>query len=156
MKKLLFVFLAAVLASTVVNAGDAITPGPRDKCPVCGMFVAKYREWISVIVFTDGTRAHFDGPKDMFKYYLDMKRFAPGKDASHVARMLVTDYYSLSLIDAFAARYVVGSDVYGPMGRELVPFVDEKGAGEFLRDHRGKRVIRFRDVEISLLKGLEQ
>jgi len=38
----------------------------------------------------------------------------------------VTDYYNLTLIDGYQAFYVVGSNVYGPMGKELIPL--EKGA----------------------------
>ena len=53
---------------------DTPPPGPGDTCPVCGMFVAKYPEWIATIVFGDGTAVHFDGAKDMFKYLLDMAK----------------------------------------------------------------------------------
>jgi nitrous oxide reductase accessory protein NosL len=33
----------------------------------------------------------------------------------------VTDYYRVQRIDAHKAYYVVGSDVLGPMGHELIP-----------------------------------
>ena len=42
----------------------------RDKCPVCGMFVAKYPDWAAQIIFKDGSYAVFDGPKDMFNIFL--------------------------------------------------------------------------------------
>jgi copper chaperone NosL len=137
------------------GVAEEVKPGPRDKCPVCGMFVAKYPDWVTAILFRDGSRVFFDGAKDMFTYYLDMKRFNPSKSPSDVARVLVTDYYSLAPVDGFEARYVVGSDVFGPMGRELIPFGDDKGAQEFLRDHKGKRIIRFKQVDRPLLRTLE-
>jgi nitrous oxide reductase accessory protein NosL len=68
---------------------------------------------------------------------------------------LVTDYYALRRVDARGAWYVLGSDVFGPMGRELVPFAAEQDAREFLADHRGKRVLRFFEVTPAILKELE-
>ncbi|NCU21908.1 hypothetical protein EOM89_14700, partial [Candidatus Falkowbacteria bacterium] len=51
---------------------DLPKPGPRDTCPVCGMFVARYPEWIATVVFADGMAFHFDGPKDFFKFVQDV------------------------------------------------------------------------------------
>ena len=56
------------------------------------------------------------------------------------------DYYSLQPVDAHSAFYVVGSDVFGPMGKELIPFEKATAAQEFLRDHQGKKVLRFSDI----------
>jgi nitrous oxide reductase accessory protein NosL len=47
-------------------------PAPADKCPVCGMFVAKYPDFAGRIIFRDGAAAFFDGSKDLFKYYLNI------------------------------------------------------------------------------------
>ena len=58
-------------------------------------------------------------------------------------------------MDARTAWFVVGSDVLGPMGHELVPFAREAEAREFLRDHRGKQVLRFAEVTPALLKALD-
>lgn len=130
-------------------------PSARDKCPVCGMFVAKYPDWTAVMLFRDGSRVFFDGAKDMFKYYLDMKRYAPSKNPSGIEAVRVTDYYSLTPIDGRDAYYVIGSDVYGPMGRELIPFAKESDAKEFLKDHKGKGILRFKEVKQETLKGLD-
>jgi nitrous oxide reductase accessory protein NosL len=43
-------------------------PGDRDLCPVCGMLVAKYPNWIAIVVYRDGHAHFFDGAKDLFKY----------------------------------------------------------------------------------------
>jgi nitrous oxide reductase accessory protein NosL len=50
---------------------------------------------------------------------------------------------------------VVGSDVYGPMGHELVPLADEAEAREFLADHKGRRTLRADGVSLALLEGLD-
>ncbi|MBP1740571.1 MAG: NosL family protein, partial [Deltaproteobacteria bacterium] len=65
------------------------------------------------------------------------------------------DYYSLSLIDGFKAYYVSGSDIYGPMGREFIPFEKEGDAREFLKDHRGKAILQFQDVNTELVMKLD-
>jgi len=66
----------------------------------------------------------------------------------------VRDYYALKQIDAKSAWFVLGSDVYGPMGHELIPFAREAEAKEFMRDHKGKRIVRFNEVSATLVKGL--
>ncbi|MER2603690.1 MAG: nitrous oxide reductase accessory protein NosL, partial [Candidatus Competibacter phosphatis] len=45
-------------------------PGPQDTCPVCGMFVSLYPDWVATLVYKDGHAHHFDGAKDLFKYLL--------------------------------------------------------------------------------------
>jgi nitrous oxide reductase accessory protein NosL len=67
----------------------------------------------------------------------------------------VTDYYSMTPIDGHTAWYVVGSDVFGPMGRELMPFQKESEAKEFMKDHLGKKLLRFNEVTPEVMKGLE-
>ena len=55
-----------LLAASVAWAGDPAPekPSPTDKCPVCGMFVAKYPDFLARIVFQDGSYAFFDGSKE--------------------------------------------------------------------------------------------
>jgi nitrous oxide reductase accessory protein NosL len=130
-------------------------PGEKDKCPVCGMFVAKYPDFIAKVVFLDGTYAFFDGCKDMFKYIFQLQKYAPGKKVSDIGAVYVTDYYELKLIDGRKALYVVGSDVLGPMGRELIPFLTEADAREFMVDHVGKVLLRFEEVTERIVMELD-
>ena len=69
--------------------------------------------------------------------------------------MYVTDYYTLEPIAVEAAFFVVGSNVYGPMGRELIAFAAEDQAREFLRDHRGREILRFDAVTPELVRSLD-
>jgi nitrous oxide reductase accessory protein NosL len=123
-----------------------------DKCPVCGMFVAKYKNWLAEIIFTDGTYAAFDGPKDMFRYYFDVKKYHPSKTASDISNIYVTEYYSTEIMDARKVFFVQGSDVNGPMGAELVPLASEAAAKEFLKDHKGSKILKFSEVTGKYLK----
>jgi nitrous oxide reductase accessory protein NosL len=134
---------------------DLPAPGARDTCPVCGMFVAPYRYWLASIRFHDGTMVHFDGAKDLFKYLLDMPRWAGGRKREEIAAIGVTGYYDTGLIAALDAFYVIGSDTLGPMGHELVPHETEADAEEFLRDHKGRRIVRATDITPVLLAALD-
>ena len=119
------------------------------------MFVAKYPDWVSEVVFKDGSYAVFDGPKDLFKFLLDLKQYAPGKRQTDIDTVFVTDYYAVRPIDGRTAFYVQGSDVNGPMGRELVPFENEAEAREFLKDHGAMSIFRFNEITPAVLKELD-
>lgn len=153
---LFLVLLTPVLALPGSAAGiDVPDPQLRDPCPVCGMLVARYPAWIATVLYKDGHADHFDGAKDLFKYLFDLPRYAPGRAAEQVTAIGVTEYYGLTRIDAHAAWYVIGSDVLGPMGHELVPFLTREDAEEFLEDHGGTRILRFGDVTPPLLQDLD-
>ena len=53
-------FIAALLINLIISSlavSAEITPlkpSKKDKCPVCGMFVFKYPDWVAQIHFTDG------------------------------------------------------------------------------------------------------
>jgi copper chaperone NosL len=152
----------AVAAGTLAT-GQAVqakpvklpAPGPRDTCPVCGMFVAPYPYWVATVLWRDGKAVHFDGAKDFFKYLQDLKKYEPGRALAEINAMGVTDYYATGRIDAAQAYYVIGSDVLGPMGHELVPHDTQAEAKEFMADHSGKRVLRFAEVTQAMLLGLD-
>ncbi len=130
-------------------------PTAADKCPVCGMFVKDYPRWWAEIVYGDGKAVFFDGPKDLFKYLLTPSAYGGRKTASDAA-LYVREYYSLRWIDARTPFYVIDSDVYGPMGHELVPLASEDDAREFKADHRGSRILRYGDVTWELLTRLSE
>ncbi|MFZ2445412.1 MAG: nitrous oxide reductase accessory protein NosL [Syntrophobacteraceae bacterium] len=148
------ILLVFVLCSAAFAAGP-VKPKATDKCPVCGMFVAKYPDFVAEFIFKDGSYAVFDGAKDMFKYYLNMGAYDASRKKEDIESVYVTDYYSLGLIDGLKARYVIGSDVTGPMGAELIPFEKEEDATEFTTDHGGKKLLGFHDVTPAVLKPLD-
>jgi copper chaperone NosL len=158
MQRLSFVIVIMTLVclAAIAFAADLKPrkPGPGDKCPVCGMFVAKYPDFAAQIQFRGGTVAFFDGPKDLFTYYHGLSRYNPRKKQADAAAVFVTSYYTLTPIDGLTAWYVAGSDVYGPMGRELIPFAKESEAREFSRDHKGKALLRFRAITPAVIAGL--
>lgn len=124
-----------------------IVVSQTEKCPVCGMFVYKYPKWATQIFYSK-KHYSFDGVKDMMKYYFEHKK--------GITDILVRDYYSQKSIKADEAFYVVGSDVYGPMGNEFIPFIDEDDAKTFYIDHNGKKIVRFSDITKKMVYKLDE
>lgn len=145
-----------LVAGAVSGPVDLPAPEENDTCPVCGMFVAKYPAWVATVRYQDGHLHHFDGAKDLYKYLLDLPRWAPGHKRENIQTIGVTEYYTLTRIDAEQAWYVVGSDVLGPMGHELIPLETREDAEEFMQDHKGVRILRAQEVSQELLEKLDQ
>lgn len=153
----LTLLLSLALSFPAAFAAPPAAPAPsaKDKCPVCGMFVSKYPDWVVSVTFNDSTTLYFDGAKDFFTYYHNMQKFTPARRQDTISAISINDYYTLKPIDARQAHFVIGSDVYGPMGKELVPFGKLADAQAFLKDHKGKMVLRFSDVKPRVLKSME-
>jgi nitrous oxide reductase accessory protein NosL len=150
--------LGAVLLITGTGLGqtkDPVRPAKKDKCPVCGMFVYKYPDWLAEIVFKDGSVDFFDGAKDLFKYYFNINKYSPGRNKKNIAAVYVTEYYDMQLIDARKAFFVMGSDIYGPMGHELIPFATQADASAFMIDHKGKRILRFGEITPKVIVKMD-
>jgi nitrous oxide reductase accessory protein NosL len=142
------VVLALCLSAPVFGQEPA-RPAKRDRCPVCGMFVAPYPHWVTVIEFSDGSHAFFDGPKDMFRYLFDMAKYTREKTKADVAQVYVTEFYTTRLMGVEEVTFITGSDVLGPMGHELVPVAGEANAGTFMKDHGGKRALSVEEITPS-------
>ncbi len=128
-----------VKKNKVLEAFGKIEYTKHDKCPICGMFVYKYPKWVAMVE-VNGKKIYFDGAKDMFKYVIKHKSKIDNK------KVFVTDYFSGKKIDALFAHFVYGSNVYGPMGNEFIPFYSEKDANSFRKDHYGMAVYGFLQI----------
>jgi copper chaperone NosL len=71
-----------------------------------------------------------------------------------VAAVFVTNYYDGEIIAARTALFVVGSNALGPTGHELVPHQSYAAAEYFMRDHDGRRILRFDEVTEAILHEL--
>jgi nitrous oxide reductase accessory protein NosL len=65
--------------------------------------------------------------------------------------ILVSDFYTLKPLEAQKAYFVIGSNVYGPMGEELIPFKTKEDAEVFMQEHYGKKIIRFDEIKEDYL-----
>ena len=156
---LLLASLCVVICLTLLITVVRVPAAPSDditaksRCPVCGMFVAKYADWITQVRHTDGTVQFFDGVKDMLAYYFDPVAFG-GAARESIQEIWVKDYYTLAWLDGRQAFYVTGSDTYGPMGHEFIPFSSPEAATAFLQDHHGKKVLSFDDITPALVESM--
>ena len=160
MTKALFLFLfiyiqlVAFTSLGLANTEATDTVPDNARCSVCGMFVAKYPNWLAQIHHDspDETK-FFDGVKDMMVFYFNPQKYG-GPSRETIKSIFVKDYYSLKWLEAKEAFYVVGSDVYGPMGHELIPFESKEAAESFSKDHHGKNILTFAEITSDLIESL--
>jgi len=147
----LLVGLMVVVSRPALAAEPAVAKDTR--CAVCGMFVAKYPNWLATLTMSDGDIKHFDGVKDMMVFTFAPQKYG-AKAGSTIATLTVKDYYSLAPLDARKAFYVVGSDVTGPMGHEFIPFADKAAAESFSKDHQGKSIVTFEAITADQVESM--
>ena len=128
----------------------------KDKrCPVCNMYPARYPQLQAQIIFKDASYHAFDGCKDMFKFLLHIRKYDKMHSRKDVAKAWVKDFNNGEWIEAEKAYYVIGSNLMGAMGKEIVPFEDHMGAMGFHGD-RGGEIVRFVDVTMDLLETMDR
>ncbi len=154
MKKMVgvVVMIAMVVSLPVYANAEPIVDIPvKEKCPVCGMLVAKYQPWITQLQTDDGRTKMFDGVKDMMAYYFEPAKYG---GASSIQNVYVKDYYSQTWLDGKKAYYVIGSDVIGPMGHEFIPLGSMAAAESFKKDHRGEVIVRFDEITLEKVNSM--
>jgi nitrous oxide reductase accessory protein NosL len=147
MRKLL-IFLALSLASCQGGSSSTQKKDPLDgamDCRNCGMPTQEYPRW-QAKALVQGEARFFCSPKCLVMWQR-------GQEARPDTAWVV-DYYEVARLRADTAYYVLGSDVLGPMGHDLVPLATEAAAREFLRDHQGKAVLRYESLDSAVAAGL--
>ncbi len=144
--------LTFLLSADVLLAQPSNEVSPQERCSVCGMFVSKYPNWLTQVRLADNSVKFFDGAKDLLAFYFDPAAF--GASAQTIKEIWVKDYYTLAWVDGRSAWYVLGSDIYGPMGHELIPFSSAAAAENFRKDHKGTKVVRFAEITESLVQSM--
>ena len=144
--------VVALLGEGNAQAAPAEGVDPAVRCSVCGMFVAKYDNWLAQIRLADDKVLYFDGVKDLLVFFFNPAGY--GQAGARIKEIWVKDYYSLQWVDGRAAFFVVGSDLYGPMGKEFVPFATREAAESFRRDHKGDKVLTFGEISDDLVQSM--
>jgi len=130
-------------------------PVPAEaRCPVCGMYPARFPRWAAQIIFKDGSAHFFDSPVDLFMFLEEPKRFDATHTAEDAAAMYVADHRSGTWLEARQAAFVIDSSARGPMrGPDLPAFADLAAAQAFVAE-RGGRALAFDEVDRSVMNGL--
>jgi copper chaperone NosL len=152
----------------------AVTLTDEDQCEVCGMVIPAHPGPSAEIFYPEHQPSGHDNPArfcstwEAFDYHFD--RVNRGWEA---AAFYVTDYssvdYSLSseggntlisthpeaeaFVDADAVTFVVGSEVNGAMGRDLIGFSNRDDAESFQAGHGGSLAQR-EDVTPEMIAQL--
>lgn len=148
----------AVLLLLLAGYGD-LQAAPEEKvgddvrCAVCGMFVAKYENWVVQARLADDRVMFFDGVKDMLVFYFNPQQYGSDRQED-MKEIWVKDYYTLQWLDGREALYVIGSDVYGPMGKEFIPFAGREAAESFLQDHLGEKILSFAGITDEIVQSM--
>ncbi len=147
-------------AAMLLTCGPAIAASPQPQaitekmsCAACGMFPHRYPQWQTQVIFTDGTMAAFDGSKCMFRFLLNMQKFAPERKAEQVAAVWVKDFKTGAWLDGKTAHYVIDSKELGPMGKELIPFGTRAAAEEFQKANGGT-IEPYANISMATIKSL--
>ena len=128
---------------------------PADaRCPVCGMYPARSRDWAAQVIFADGDAQFFDSPLSLLLYLGDVAHYTRGRSADTIVARYVTDAVTRQWVHAGDAFYVHGSSALGPMRAGNLPaFASADAARGFARE-RGGRVLAFADIDAALLRSL--
>jgi len=149
---ILFAFFLVGNVGAVAGNGPVQNISKKERCPVCGMFVAKYQPWITQVFLSDGKVFMFDGAKDMLAFFFEPQKYG-AKSEAKPGDIWVKDYYSQDWINGRECYYVIGSDVYGPMGHEFIPFSSIEAAENFKKDHHGKKILKFNEITLQLVNS---
>jgi len=162
------VVLASVVTIVPLDSGAAeflqLPDGAKvdlsEKCPVCGMPVGgkdgqgvtvTFKEGrvvgfhgVAAAVFKDGRVVGFEGARCLFLYNSVPQKY--GANVADIAHQYVTDFVTKKMIELPKAFLVLGSEVKGPMGYELVAFSNIEDAAKFASENDGKWIVRLHEV----------
>lgn len=116
-------------------------PGKKDRCPVCGMFAYKYPKWIAGFVFKSGQTYFHCCPKCMLHNLNHIAKYQPGETRENLELIWVTEYYTTRKMVAQDVLFVVGTDLVGPMGLDLIPVKGMEAANNLKQDYDGDLIL---------------
>lgn len=130
-------------------------PIPADaRCPVCGMYPARFPRWAAQVIFNDGAAHFFDSPVDLFMFLDAPERFGTTRVAADAVALYVADFDSGDWLSAREAIFVRGSAARGPMrGPDLPAFADATAAQAHIAQ-QGGQALRFGQIDRGVVAGL--
>lgn len=132
-------------------------PVPADaRCPVCGMYPARFPHWAAQVVFSDGASQYFDSPLDLLVFLARVERYNPRYVLGDVVARFVTDADSGKWITLEQAYFVHGSSALGPMRDGDLPAFSTRAQAARFTDANGGRVLKVAEItpdEVRALSG---
>ena len=138
-------------------APDVPRPVPADaRCPVCGMYPARYPRWAAQVLYRDHHAHFFDSPVDLFQFLPDVGRHRNGFSAADILSRWVSDASAdtVQWIALESAWFVHGSSVLGPMRIPDLPAFASQASAEAFSQRRGGKVLPFAAVGPEVVRSL--
>lgn len=101
--------------------------------------------WRTDLVAVGGAVTSFDTPR------CALTSWRSGETAA--ASVRVQGYYDRRWMDGSDVRFVIGGDVLGPMGRDVVP-VEPPYVGKFIQDHGADRAMTLAEITTDVLRAI--
>lgn len=140
-----------------VSAAEKIPPQAVTKemrCPVCGMYPARFPKWMVQVVFNDRSTLAFDSPLEIFRFLKNMAKYDARRSEKDIAVIYFTDYAKGGWVESKGAFFVSGSNAKGPMNNEDYPAFGSKEAAEAFARNNGGNMLAFDKVMSETLKEL--
>ena len=150
----------ASVAADLMELPDGSKLDLTQKCPVCGMVIGgkdaqgvtvTYKDGrvvgfggVAAAGFKDGHVVGFEGARCLFIYNSVPEKY--DVNVANIAHQYVTDFVSKKMIELPKAFLVLGSNVKGPMGYELIPFTSRDEAAKFASENDGKWIVQLHEV----------
>lgn len=132
----------------------AQTVARETRCPVCGMYPARYPKWMAQLAFSDRTTQAFDSPLELFRFLNDVAKYDRRHKRSDVAAVFLTDYARGGWIEGKRAFLVAGSTARGPMNNADLPAFGSKDAAEQFAKANGGKALAFEQITPEILQSL--
>lgn len=117
----------------------------ESRCKLCGMRIDMTSPWRTELVGEGGAVTPFDTPKCAFTSWRS--------GATPAKTLRAQDYYDRQWKTGEELRFVLGGDVLGPMGPDLVPVAPAQ-ASKFIKDHAADRALRLDEVTAAVTSAL--
>lgn len=137
-----FVLGSCVAVVSVVSATGC---KKEARCKHCGMKIDPASVWRAELVGDDGKVTQFDTPR------CALTSWRSGTTPAKAIR--VQEYYERQMRDGNDVRFIVGGDVVGPMGPDIVP-VDPRHSSKFIQDHAADRALRLDEITPQILSNI--
>jgi len=147
-------------------------------CAKYGIDTSAHPEFRAYARLKDGSTLAFASPKAMFAYFFEGENLSGGGVSAEEnlmsknpandnfgesnstnanfggAELYVTDYASGEILRAQDAFYVFGSVLQSARGDDLITFARLRNAQDFMREKKGHKILRFREISARLIDYL--
>lgn len=152
-----YCIVAPALPYDPASGVPMLTPKPvpaEARCPVCGMYPARFRSWAAQIVYKDGASHFFDSPVNLYVFRADITRYTSTYVTADISASYVTDLNSGAWIEVPAAWYVLGSKALGPMRDGNLPAFSTREAASVFASTQGGVIMMGNEITLDMLRPL--